>query len=106
MFLKDTKTKYKEFVLPQGLPTTSDGKKKAIPTDDRLKADKVEYHVKGSGDKGSEKQYHQGEQDSGSDGSKQDLSDMTKEELYEKAKKQDIRGRSKMDKQELKKHLK
>ncbi|WP_181885025.1 hypothetical protein [Pontibacter diazotrophicus] len=105
LFLKDTKTMYKEFVLPKGLPTNNDKRKKVIVTDDKVKADKVDYHVKGPGDKGSEKQYHQ-DQGNGSKGNKQDFSDMTKEELYEKAKEQDIRGRSKMDKEELKKHLK
>ncbi|MFD2512453.1 hypothetical protein ACFSRY_01130 [Pontibacter locisalis] len=40
-------------MLPQGLPTERDDKKKAIPTDEEVKADKVEYHVKGFGVKGS-----------------------------------------------------
>lgn len=104
LFLKDTKTRYKEFILPQGLPSSGKDRKKVILEDNKLKADKVEYHVKGAGDKGSEKQY----QDWGkkSQNKKQDLSGMSKKELYEKAKEQDIPGRSKMDKEELKKHLK
>ena len=74
-----------------------------IVVDDKVKADKVEYHVKGPGDKGSEKQYQ--EEDKGKGGTSKDLSGMTKGELYEKAKEQDIQGRSKMDKEELRKNL-
>ncbi|MCC9136935.1 hypothetical protein ACFSKU_05205 [Pontibacter silvestris] len=103
LFLKDTKTKYKEFVLPQGLPTSGKDRKKVIVTDDKVKKDKVEYHVKGSGDKGSEKQYQDNK--SSATSNKQDLSDLTKKDLYEKAKKQHVTGRSKMSKKELIQHL-
>lgn len=60
--------------------------------------------MKGPGDKGSEKQ----DQDKGKnkgDKNEQRLSDMTKKELYEKAKELDVTGRSRMNKDELKKHL-
>ena len=60
--------------------------------------------MKGPGDKGSEKQ----DQDKGKnkgDKNEQRLSDMTKKELYEKAKELDVPGRSRMNKDELKKHL-
>lgn len=98
--------KFKEFVLPQGLPTKSKDRKKVILTEDKLDKDKVEYHVKGKGDQGSEKQYQQDRQPaSKGEKNQQDLSGMTKQELYEKAKEQDIEGRSKMNKEELKKKL-
>lgn len=100
LFLKDTKTKYKDFVLPQGLPTNGNKRKKVIVTDDKVKSETVEYHVKGPGDKGSEKKYQE------SSSKKHSLSDLTKGELYEEAKKKQIPGRSKMSKKELLEHLK
>lgn len=88
--------KFKEFLLPEGMPTSGDHQKKLIRESKRLSKDKVMEHVKGKGNKGSEKQYQ---------GKKEGLREKTKEELYDLAKKHDIKGRSKMDKDELVKEL-
>lgn len=96
IFLKDG-SKYRELVLPEGLPTKSDHQKKLVRTKDKVTEKKVKEHVKGKGDKGSEKQYS---------GEKERLKTRTKDELYEMAKKKEIKGRSKMTKQELIKSLK
>jgi hypothetical protein len=91
LFLKEGK-KYKEFILPNDLPTDSDTQKKLVETDDKLGKKKVMEHVKGAGNKGSEKQY---------DGKKESLRNKSKEDLYDMAKKKNISGRSEMDKKEL-----
>ena len=104
LFMEDG-GKFKEFVLPQGLPTESNDRKKVILTEEKLDKEKVEYHVKGKGDRGSEKQYQQDQQPASKGDDQQDLAEMTKQELYEKAKQQDLEGRSKMNKEELKKNL-
>ena len=44
LFLQD-KNQYREFILPNGLPTQSDHQKKLIRTDEKLPADKVKDHV-------------------------------------------------------------
>lgn len=91
LFMEDG-SKFRELILPEGLPTKSDHQKKLVKTKERLSKDKVEEHVKGKGDKGSEKQYSD---------KKEGLRARTKEELYDLAQKHDIEGRSKMDKEEL-----
>lgn len=95
LFLQDG-NKFRELILPNGLPTKSDTQRKLIRTDEKLTQDKVLSHVKGKGNKGGEKQYS---------GKKEGLANKSKEELYEMAKKKDIKGRSKMDKKELIKEL-
>lgn len=95
IFLEDG-SKYRELVLPEGLPTKSDHQKKLVRTKDKISEKKVKEHVKGKGNKGTEQQYS---------GEKEGLKTKTKEELYEMAKKRNIRGRSKMKKQELIKKL-
>lgn len=91
LFMEDG-SKFREFILPEGLPTKSDHQKKLVRTKDKVSKDKVEEHVKGKGNKGGEKQYSD---------KKEGLRARTKEELYELAQKHDIGGRSKMDKEEL-----
>lgn len=91
LFMQDG-SKYRELILPNGFPTKSDHQKKLVRTSKKLSASKVEEHVKGEGNKGSEKKYK---------GKKEGLRKKTKEELYEMAKKKDIRGRSNMKKKEL-----
>lgn len=91
IFLEDG-SKYRELILPEGLPTKSDHQKKLVRTKDKISEKKVKEHVKGKGNKGSEEQYS---------GKKEGLKTKTKEELYEMAKKRNVRGRSKMKKQEL-----
>lgn len=96
IFMEDG-SKFRELVLPEGLPTKSDHQKKLVRTDDKLSKDKVMEHVKGKGNKGNEKQYSD---------RKEGLRAKSKEELYDLAQKHDIEGRSKMDKEELVKNLK
>ena len=95
IFLEDG-SKFRELILPEGLPTKRDVQKKLVREDKKLPEDKVLEHVKGKGNKGSEKQYK---------GKKEDLRDRSKDELYDLAKKHDVQGRSKMDKEELVKEL-
>ncbi len=91
LFMEDGK-KFRELILPNGFPTKSDHQKKLVRTSKKISASKVQEHVKGKGNKGSEKQY---------EGQKEGLRKKTKEELYEMAKKKRIEGRSKMKKKEL-----
>ena len=95
LFMEDG-DKYRELILPEGMPTSGDHQKKLIRESKKLSKVKVLEHVKGKGDKGSEKQYQ---------GQKEGLKEKTKEELYDLAKKHDIEGRSKMDKDELAKKI-
>ena len=95
LFMEDG-SKFKEIILPQGLPKEKDYQKKLVRTDEKISKKKVEEHVKGKGNKGSEKQY---------EGKSEGLRSKTKEELYDLAKEHDIEGRSKMDKEELVKNL-
>lgn len=90
-------SKYTEMVLPQGLPTKSDHQRKLIRTDHQLSKNKVKEHVEEKGNVGSEKQYQD---------KPEGLRAKSKGELYEEAKKEEIEGRSKMDKEELVQHLK
>lgn len=91
LFMEDG-NKFKEIILPEGLPKKNDYQKKLVRTDEKIAKDKVEEHIKGKGNKGSEEQYRD---------KKESLRNKTKEELYDKAKEKDISGRSKMDKEEL-----
>ena len=91
LFMEDG-SKFKEFILPEGLPKGSDYQKKLVRTDEKLSKNKVMEHVKGKGNKGDEEQYA---------GKKEGLRSKTKEELYDLAQKHDIEDRSKMDKGEL-----
>lgn len=91
LFLKDG-NKYRELVLPQGLPDKQDKQKRVIHADKKLSEDKVLQHVKGEGNKGSEKQYSD---------KPEGLRAKTKKELYNLAQKHEVKGRSKMDKDEL-----
>lgn len=95
LFMEDGE-KFSEIILPEGLPKESDYQKKLVRTDEKIPKDKVKEHVKGKGNKGSEEQY---------EGKEEGLRNKTKEELYHKAQKQDIEGRSKMDREELIKKL-
>lgn len=109
LFLQIDSSHFDEWVLPQGLPTQNDHQKKLIRTGDSVTTEKVEYHVKGSGDKGREKQYQGTDKHarseseaSGKPSAKHvSLQEKTKQELYELAKRQHIAGRSKMSKREL-----
>lgn len=95
-FMKDG-SKYRELILPEGFPTKSDTQKKLVRPDEKLPEDKVLEHVKGKGNKGGEEQY---------EGKPEGLRNKSKDELYDLAKKHDIEGRSKMDKDDLIKELK
>ena len=78
--------KYEEFILPKDLPTEKAGRKKVVFTDDKVSEKKVKRHVKNK---------------EGKVRKEEQLEDMNKNSLYEKAKGLDIEGRSKMDKKEL-----
>ncbi len=96
IFLEDS-SKFRELIVPEGLPTKSDHQKKLVRTKDKLPREKVMEHVKGKGNKGNEKQYSD---------KKEGLRAKTKEELYDLAQKHNVEGRSKMAKEELIKKLK
>lgn len=102
LFLKDGK-EYKEFILPNDLPGNKNYQKKLVRTGDKVSAQKVEEHVKGRGNKGSEKQYKDEEQNKPR--SAGDLENKSVEELQEMARKKNIEGRSNMNKDELIKKL-
>jgi hypothetical protein len=87
---------YIDFVLPNGLPSKSDHQKKLVRSDKSIPKDIVKEHVEGKGEVGSEKKY---------EGQPENLRSMSKEELYDKAKEQDISGRSRMNKEDLVQHL-
>lgn len=91
LFMEDG-SKFRELILPQGFPTKSDHQKKLVRSKNKLPKHKVMEHVKGKGNKGTEKQYAD---------KKEGLRAKTKDELYDLAKKHDIEGRSKMKKEEL-----
>jgi hypothetical protein len=88
---------YIDFVLPNGLPTKRDHQKKLVRSDKSISKDVVKGHVEGKGNVGSEKQY---------EGQPENLRSLSKKELSEKAREQDISGRSKMNKEELVQRLK
>ena len=96
LFLQEG-NKYREWILPNNRPTKNDYQKKLIKSGNLVSKSKVEEHVKGKGNAGSEKQY---------EGKPENLRAKSKNELYEMAKKQNISGRSKMKKEELVKELK
>ncbi len=95
LFMQEGKS-YKEYVLPNNLPTSKNKRVRLIRAKEKLPESKVLEHVKGKGNKGSEKQY---------EGQAEGLRSKSKNELYEKAKKADVSGRSKMSKEELVKAL-
>lgn len=79
--------KFKEYILPNGLPTSRDKQKKIIRSKRLVSKKKVETHLK------SKKKAQEDEAGN--------LSKKTKKELYRIAKEKDISGRSKMNKAEL-----
>lgn len=91
LFMED-ENRYREIILPQGLPDNNDHQKKLIRSDKKVPKNKVIEHVKGKGDTGSEKQYAD---------KPEGLRNKTKKELYDLAKEHEIEGRSRMDKEEL-----
>lgn len=95
LFMQDG-GKFNELILPNGLPTKNDHQKKLVRGKNKLPKKKVLEHVKGKGNKGREKQYSD---------QKEGLRTKSKEELYDLAKEHNIKGRSKMKKEELVKEL-
>lgn len=81
--------KFKEYILPNGLPTAKDKQKKIVQTKGLVSKEKVMSHIKGEG---------KVEKENG-------LSSKTKKELEAIAKEKAVPGRSKMNKAELVKHL-
>lgn len=99
LFLKQG-DQFKEYILPNGLPTGNDKQKKVIETKELLSEKKVKGHVKGHS-KGHSKENKKQFQDK-----EEGLESKTKATLEQKAKEKGISGRSKMNKEELVKHLK
>lgn len=95
LFMQDG-SYFTELILPNGLPTKSDHQRKLIRTNEKIPRHKIRHHVEGKGDTGTEKQYK---------GKPEGLRSRTKEELYKQAKKQNVKGRSRMNKEELVQHL-
>ncbi len=91
LFLEEG-NKYREWILPNDKPTKNDYQKKLVKSGSLVPKSKVEKHVKGKGNAGTEKQYQD---------KPEGLRSKTKSELYEMARKKDISGRSKMKKEEL-----
>lgn len=116
LFLQESKSQYREWILPKGTPSDSNYQKKLVRTDNKIGKDKVKYHTEGSGKKGREKKYEgtekharsraeaSGKSHSSASG-KDALTQKTKTELYNMAKRENISGRSNMDKNELVKAL-
>src|SRR5690554_5100281 len=74
--------KFKEYILPNGLPASKDKQKKIITSKRLVSKEKVESHLKGK--EAIQKEVKEG------------LSSKTKKELDAIAKKKEVRGRSKM----------
>ncbi|MGK7397832.1 MAG: Rho termination factor N-terminal domain-containing protein [Candidatus Cyclobacteriaceae bacterium M3_2C_046] len=91
LFLQEG-SKFREWILPNDYPTKDDYQKKLVKTNDLVSRSKVEKHVKGDGNVGSEKQYQ---------GKPERLRTKSKKELYKMAQDQQIEGMSKMNKEEL-----
>lgn len=112
LFLQENNSQYREWILPRGTPSDKDYQKKLVRTDNKVGNDKVKYHTEGSGKKGREKKYEgtekhaksrseaSGKGESSGDG-RDTLAQKTKTELYNLAKRENISGRSNMDKDEL-----
>lgn len=110
LFLQEDKNQYREWILPRDVPTGNDYQKKLVRTDNKVDADKVKYHTEGSGKKGREKKYSGTEKEAKSraeaagkkePSERENLMRKSKDELYEMAKRANIKGRSNMDKTEL-----
>lgn len=110
LFLQEGKNQYREWILPQDVPTNKDYQKKLVRTDSKVDADKVKYHTEGSGKKGREKKYSGTEKEAKSrdeaagkkdSSQRESLTRKSKSELYEMARHKNIKGRSNMDKAEL-----
>lgn len=112
LFLQENKSQYREWILPRGTPSDKDYQKKLVRTDNKVEKDKVKYHTEGSGEKGREKKYEGTEKHAksraeaagkgrSSGNGKEALAQKTKTELYDMAKRENISGRSNMDKDEL-----
>ena len=102
LFLKDG-SKYSELILPNDVPTKGDHQKKLITTKTKVGEAKVKEHVKGKGNTGSEKTTKPKES---KNAEPDDLENLSKQELYDKAKEKNIPNRSKMNKKQLVNELK
>lgn len=96
LFLQEGR-KYREWLLPNNKPSVKDYQKKLVKTDHLISWSKVEKHIKGRGNVGTEKKY---------EGKAENLRSKSRNELYELAKSKKISGRSKMNKEQLVEKLK
>jgi hypothetical protein len=106
LFLQEG-NKFREWILPNDKPTEKDYQKKLVRTGNMVSMSKVEEHIKGSANKGSEKKASGSPSRKSSSGrSRDNLDNKSKNELMEMAKKKNIRGRSAMNKKQLIEELK
>ena len=89
---------YKEWILPQGLPLNSKDQKKLIKTEEKIDEEKVKLHAQ---NKRKHKKQPDKKQARPENGNLNHLLEKTKKDLYKMAQKQDLNGRSKMNKKEL-----
>lgn len=110
--------KFREWILPNNAPTEKDYKKKLIKTQDLLSREKVESHVKGSGQRSNEKhddsptrharadKNHKSSDYKRKTRASSERGERSKADLYQEARKAGIEGRSNMNKEELENALK
>jgi hypothetical protein len=87
--------KYEEWILPRVLPTQKGDKVKVVKTKEKIDALKIEEHIKNKSIKTSEN----------SENEYDTLKNKSRKNLKEMAKRKDIKGRSKMRREELVKAL-
>ncbi len=116
LFLQDSGGRYREWILPNGLPSSSDHQKKLVRSDRLISKNKVERHLEGGGSKCGERQAQDAMPPAGSQSEsrgqkskprgkspadKGALESKTKSQLYQLARRKHVEGRSKMSKEEL-----
>lgn len=97
LFLQHGKQAYKEWILPRGVPSAKDKQKKLVRADTKVGAGKLKSHLGGAG----------AERSSGSSAGSDfdELMSKSKSELYQMARKRQVSGRSKMNKEALAREL-
>lgn len=118
LFLEEG-NKFRVWILPNNTPSKNNYQKKLVKTNNLVSKETVEYHVKGSGKKGTEKQYthapkkassqkeadHRDTTEARESIKNRGLGEKSKEELYQLAREAGVEGRSRMNKNELEQAL-